>query len=427
MTDEAYIHAPRAVKSDAPTQRPALAEHVLEVWRTRMAEGMDTLITEIGLRGVEAVLEREAEEKAGVKGRHDPARTARRYGYARTYVTFGGQKVALRRPRLRTLDNTREIPLASVSLLHDGQALQSGVLEVLLGVSQRAYGQTAQVLAPCARDAYGASKTTVGRRFRAALDGIVTEMRTRRIEEEILVLYIDGIGYGEHLVLVAMGMTGDGRKEILGLESGTTEDEAACRRLLENLIARGLSPESPRLYVLDGGKGLHAAVTHVFSDRAWVQRCAAHKMRNVLGKLPEAMRPEVHRAFARALAEPNGDKAEQRLAMLARTLDAQGQGKAAASLREGLAELVTVNRLGLSKEVRRRLRTTNPIESAFSQAGRQAERVRRWQNGRQVLRWVAFGLWRVQRAFQPLLNAAQAQELRAALDRHPRPQAQRIA
>jgi len=429
MTDQSYTHSPHPVKSDSGTQprgrargdrylKDTSARSLSEDWRTLVAKGVDALITEFGLRGAEQVLEMEAEEIAGTKGKHHPGRTARRYGYARTYVAFGGRKVCLRRPRLRTVDNGQEVPLASMSFLHDSEVLRSRVLEVFLGTSQRAYRQTAQAFVETSRTEYADSKTTAGRRFRAALEPIVTEMRTRPIESEILVVYMDGIGYADHLVIAAMGMKADGTKEILGLESGTTEDEASCRRLLENLIARGLSPESPRLFVLDGGKGLHAAVTHTFGDRAYVQRCAAHKIRNVLGKLPESLHQETQRSFVQALAEGNAEKAQQRLKILVRCLKEGGHPKAAASLEEGLEELVTVNRLGLTRSVRRLLRTTNPIESAFSQAGRQAERVRRWQNGRQVLRWVAFGLWRVRRAFQPLLNSAQVEALRISLGTH---------
>ena len=426
MTDEAYVSRPEPVKPPTRAERRRMAREaraaaglgaviVLENWRSLLIKSVDSLVTEIGFRGVEAILEMDATDMAGEKGKHNPSRTARRYGYARTYVSFGGRKVELRKPRLRTVDNTREVPLESVALLHDEETLRSRVLDVLVGTSQRDYSRSVHGIVETSRTEYGDSKTTAGRRFRRALDPIVGKARTRPIDQEILVVYMDGIGYGDHLVIAAMGMTGDGRKEILGLEPGTTEDTTACRRLLENLIDRGLSPEVRRLFVLDGGKGLHAAVKQVFQDRAVVQRCVQHKIRNVLEKLPESARQEVLRQFARALGEPNGEKAQQRLEMLARSLEESGYAKAAASLREGLEELVTVNRLGLSSAIRRLLRTTNPIESAFSQSGRQAARVRRWQNGRQVLRWVGFGLWRVEPAFRPLLTAQQVAELRAAL------------
>lgn len=311
-----------------------LAESLSGDWRLLVSESVDNWITEVGLRGAQQVLEMEAQEIAGVKGQHDPGRTTRRYGHARTYVVFGGRKMFLWRPRLRTVDNGREVPLESMSFLHDAEALGSRVLEVFLGTSQRDYRRSAQAFVGTHRVEYGASKTTAGRRFRKAMEPIVSEMRTRPIEQEILVVYMDGIGYGDHLVIAAMGMKADGTKEILGLESGTTEDEAACRRLLENLIARGLSPETPRLFVLDGGKGLHAAVTHTFGDRAWVQTCAAHKIRNLPGKLPESMHEETQRSFVGAFVQANGEKAKQRLKMLVRSLEEGGHPKAAASLKD---------------------------------------------------------------------------------------------
>jgi putative transposase len=213
---------------------------------------------------------------------------------------------------------------------------------------------------------------------------------------------------------VALGVDSTGRKQPLGLWEGTTENKALCTALLRNLIERGLDPEMPRLYVIDGGKGLHAAIRACFGSRALVQRCQLHKRRNVLDHLPERERVFIGRKLDKAWAEPAADRAEAALRALVKQLEVQHPG-AAASLLEGLEETLTVTRLGLPPSLVRTFKSTNPVESMNSVGRSVTGNVKRWQDGQMVLRWMAAGMLEAEKQFRRIVGYRDLHMLKQAL------------
>jgi putative transposase len=230
------------------------------------------------------------------------------------------------------------------------------------------------------------------------------------------VVFLDGFGMGEHLLVGALGVTADGTKVPLGVVEGTTENTAVCTRLVTGLRDRGLDVERGLLFVIDGGKALAAAIRGTFGPKALVQRCRRHKERNVTDHLPEAERPLVQRRLRAAWATPDPDQARAELEALARSLARQRPG-AAASLREGLAQTLTVNRLGVGGKLLQTLESTNPVESMIEIVRDHAGRVKRWSSGEMALRWAAAGMLAAQAQFRPVKGYQELPTLAAALER----------
>ena len=216
-------------------------------------------------------------------------------------------------------------------------------------------------------------------------------------------LFIDGVHFGEHVVLAAVGVDDYGEKHVLGLREGATENSAACKALLADLSERGLDTEHSLLVVIDGAKALHKAVVEVFGARALIQRCREHKKRNVSEALPERLRASVRTMMNQAYATRDAKRARRLLDNLARRLEDQHPG-ATASLREGLDETLTVIRLGLPENLERVLSSTNLIENLFSRVRDIGRRVRRWQSGTMVLRWSATGVLEAERSFRRIVG-----------------------
>ncbi len=431
--DGAYTSKTAAGKSDAKSSlsRNERRRRERERARERTGEALNAIVTlgvrdyvgEVGYGGAVLAMEDEATALCGPKGRHDPKRDATRYGHTTTSVRVMGRRVSLPRPRVRWADGRGEAHLTVLeALTHDPGDMDRVVLGAALkGVSQRGYGSVLDTVlgekAGAGRSVFGQSRSTVNRYFVAATTRIVEELAKRPLTGgSYRTIFLDGIGYAEHLVVAAVGVRDDGTKEVLGLREGSTENHGVCTALFEELIRRGLDPDVKRLFVIDGGKGLHLAVTLTFGQAAKVQRCQAHKIRNVLGQLPEDKRREVKRQLALAWRGGDAVKGEQRLWTLANRLEQEGYEKAAGSLREGLEETLTVSRLGLGRRLGGLLSTTNVIESSFSTVGRAARRVTNWQSGIQVQRWVATGLMLAEQSYRTHYTQDDMKILAAALD-----------
>lgn len=385
-------------------------------------EGLQAFSAELGLRRLEELLEEEADEVAGAaRGVHSRHRVGHRHGTTSGYVVLGGQQVSICRPRVRRLDGGGEMELPSYHAAQDPRWLEEAILMATLhGVSQRSYRTVTESLnrLPAACSSGGISKSAVGRRFIAGSQQLVEQLLGRSLQgTRYLVLYLDGVEEGGHHVIVAMGMNEAGEKRILGLWEGHTESAAVCRELLEDLQARGLCIEQGLLVVIDGGKGLAAAIQEVWGQRVLVQRCIVHKKRNVIEQLPERERPWVSRQLEAAWANPDAEQAEQALQHLANLLQEQDQEQAAASLREGMRQTLTCHKLGVEPGLRASLTNTNPLESAFSRHTAVAQRVTRWRHGAQVLRWVAAGLLDAEERFQCLKTPVALQHLGERLER----------
>lgn len=415
--------APRAERRRA--LRAARKSSQDDLRRVLYKDGALALSHQAGKNALEQLMEEDASRECGVgqKGTHSTQRTGYRNGYEVGTVFLGGQPVRVLRPRVVGVEGG-ERPIQSYQEARDPQFLnQAALTACVLGVSQRHHAELLHAAAPLGSDAGargGLSRSAIGRRFIAAADRQVKELLGRRLDERYLVVWLDGIGEGGYLAVAAVGLTDKGEKKILGLRQGSTEDATLCREFLEDLRARGLSTEHGLLFVVDGGKGINRAIREVFGQKVAVQRCRCHKKRNILDKLtlPDAERRAVERDLDEAWKSSSDTLGRARLELLARGLEARGQRQAAASLREGMREMITCVRLGIPVELNASLTNTNVIESTFSQHESTAHRVKRWQNGQQLIRWTGVALLRAEQAYGTVGDAETLRKLREALEQH---------
>ena len=326
---------------------------------------------------------------------------------------LGGEKISISKPRVRSKDGC-ELTLSTLSLFQEEDPLNKAMLERLLcGISTRKYDralEAGEIEHACT------SKSEVSRRFVTAMQTRMDEFFSRRIEEDYPVLMLDGTMLGKMTVVVAMGIASNGKKRVLGLIEGGSENQMVASALLSDLIARGLDPEIPRLFVLDGGKGLHKAVKDTFGKMAIIQRCQVHKKRNVLSHLPESEQANVGLSISRAYLEYEYDKAKTALELLAENLE-ERYPSAAVSLREGMEETLTVHRLSVPGLLRKTLSNTNAMESANGVCMSTLRRISNFRDGQMVLRHAAAGYMEAERSFRRVKGYRQIPLLTAALAR----------
>jgi putative transposase len=370
-----------------------------------------------GLACVDEVLEAERAALCGARYEHLADRQALRAGHVASSLVLGGRRVAVSRPRVRSVDGC-ELKLPSWREWSARDPLEARALEqMVLGVSTRRYARSLEPL-PAAVAARGTSKSAVSERFVYGTERKLGELLSRDLHGlKLVALMIDGVHFGEHVVLAAVGVDEGGHKHVLGLREGATENAAAVKALLADLVERGLDTGRALLVVIDGAKALHKAVAEVFGRRALIQRCREHKKRNVTEALPERLRAGVRSAMVQAYASGDAKRARRLLENLARQLEHQHPG-AAASLREGLEETLTVMRLELPENLERILSSTNLIENLFSRVREIGRRVKRWQSGTMVLRWTAAGVIEAERGFRKLAGYRALPTLVAALHTH---------
>jgi len=373
----------------------------------------DTVIG-AGLACVDEVLETERVALCGERYEHLPDRQALRAGSVASSLVLGGRRVAVQRPRARSVAG-RELGLPSWREWSARDPLeQRAVEQMVLGVSTRGYARSLEPL-PEGVAVRSISKSAVSERFVYGTERKLAELMSRDLRQlRVVALLIDGVHFGEHVVLAAVGVNEHGDKHVLGLREGATENAAAVRALLADLVERGLDPNRSLLIVIDGAKALHKAVVEVFGAHGLIQRCREHKKRNVTDALPERLRAVVRSAMNQAYATRDTKRARRLLEGLARRLEHQHPG-AASSLREGLEETLTVMRLGLPENLERVLSSTNLIENLFSRVREIGHRVKRWQSGTMVLRWTAAGVLEAERGFRKLVGYRAMPILAAAL------------
>jgi transposase-like protein len=378
---------------------------------------------EVAMASLHEMMEEDANRQCGVerKGRHSKTRMARRNGYELGTVVVGGRRVEVLRPRVVGLEGG-DLPIESYQAARNPEFLDRAALTgCLQGVSQRKHRAVLEALAPLghsAADASGLSKSVVGRRFVATADKKVEALLARPLDERFLAVWVDCVQEAGYAVVCAVGLTDTGEKKVLGLRQGSTEDTVLCREFLEGLVVRGFTAQRGVLFVIDGGKGLSRALRDVFGNNVLIQRCRIHKKRNVLEKLTlnGSERDDFERSIDALWKEPNARAALAQLELLARGLSATGQKSAAGSLREGAKEMFTCTRLGVSDELYFSLTNTNVIESAFSVYATVAARVKRWQNGRQVLRWTTMGVLEAEKTFTAVGTIPQLNRLAELLE-----------
>jgi transposase-like protein len=296
--------------------------------------------------------------------------------------------------------------------------LNERVLEqILVGVATRKYDRSLEPL-PSGVKGRGASKSAVSRRFVAETTKLLKEWAERSLAGlSIVTVMLDGIVIGEHTVLVALGMDEGGAKHILGFWEGATENAAACNALLSNLVERGLDTSRTMLFIIDGSKALAKAIRSVMGKRAKIQRCQVHKKRNVLEHLPERRRQSIGEMMETAYRCRDPKRAMDMLKKIARQLE-QKHPSAAASLREGLEETLTIKSFQLPEELERILSTTNAIENLNSVIRQIQRNVKRWRDGQMVLRWVGAALQEAERGFRRIRGYKDMPKLVAALRAH---------
>jgi putative transposase len=379
--------------------------------------GALALVQQMGLAALQEILAADAEELAGAKGKRNGKRTHNHWGTTKTPLPFGGRHIVIERPRVRQRGKRgHDVPLPVLEELKQRDAMPERVVEqILLGVSTRGYDGSLE-RAPASVRSRGTSKSSASRHLIERTTTKVADFLTRRLDElQLAAMFFDGIEVAEQTVVIALGVTIDGTKVPLGLWLGSTENSTVCTALLQNLLDRGLRVDGSILCVIDGGKGIRKALRSVLGDRAVVQRCQVHKMRNVRDHLPRSRHPYVLQQMRDAYKSRTFKTARARLRQLASWLERNGEEGAAASLREGLDETLTVLRLGLTDRLCRTFSTTNAIENLNGTLRRVTRNVKRWRGGKMIRRWMALALVAAQRKFRRVKGHADMPKLVRAL------------
>lgn len=373
------------------------------------------LCVNAGKQVLAAMMEADRVALCGARNVPDARRTAVRGGTTRSSVVLGGQRIVVTKPRARSLAYG-ELELPTFAWAADTDPLDKAtVASLAAGVSTRRYAGTLDKL-PEPDEPLSVSRSSVSRRWVALSQAQLHEWLSASIKElDLPVVMIDGIHLRDRVILVALGIDAKGNKHVLGLREGSTEATRVVASLLADLVERGLAAERMRLWVIDGGKALRRAIVQTFGACALVQRCQEHKRRNVLAHLPEDMHASVKRALKDAWSASDADLARKQLGRLASSLQARHPG-AAASLREGMEETLTVQALGITGALCRTLRTTNPIENLNGSVAHYARNVKRWGDGQMVLRWVASALSDAATRMRKLRGCGQMRGLLKALD-----------
>lgn len=415
MADRYQSRANKSMKKLEGLRRKEVAVRLplplVEVWEELQPE-VEQLTGLAGLKIIRAVIEEEVTRRVGPRHQPDPMSGCLRWGQQPGYVVFAGQKVAVERPRVRTRQG-QEVPLDSYARLqHDGRRQRAVREGIVAGLSTRNYRRAVESVL----DGYGIEKSSVSRQFVAASAAQLKKLCEKKLEDlDLVAILIDGIHLGQQVLVVALGIESSGKKQVLGLWQGATENTTVVQELLEDLVARGLHAERRYLFVIDGAKALRAGIERVFGGRAEVQRCQIHKRRNVKEHLPKSAQGDTDRRIRNAYAMTGYGEAKAELGKIFRQLE-RINPSAARSLEEGLEETLTVHRLGVGTLLRRSLANTNPIESCLSTVERVSRNVKRWRVGDHALRWTATGLLEAERKFRKVKGFRELETLQRKLN-----------
>ena len=377
-----------------------------------IAEGLQGLALEIGVEVATALLGDEVESRCGRRHERDAKRRAYRHGRQRGWIALGGAKTAIERPRVRTIEG-KEVSLSLYERMQRPGREEQVLGRIVRGVSCRNYRAVLEAI----RKSYGVSASSVSRSFVKASTARVRELAERRFEgTRFVAILIDGICFCRRSLIAAVGITERGEKRVLAVREGATENARVCTDVLEDLRDRGVDTEKRTLFILDGSKALRAAVDRVWGDRAEVQRCQQHKLRNVASYVAEHQWPDIGAAMRKAYADTSYKRAKRSLETVARWLD-RINPHAAASLREGLDETLTVTRLGLRGRLHSTFATTNIVEAIFGRVRTITGRVKRWRDGSMRQRWCVSALLHAESTCRAIKGCSDIPTLIAALDR----------
>ncbi len=383
-------------------------------------EGLLALSVGVGLGVVHELMEAEVDEVVGPKGKRNPDRVAKRHGHEDGSMTLGGRRVAVRRPRVRTADDEHELRVGSYEYFADRDPLTRAVMDrMLAGVSTRKFADVGEpVGAEVEQSSSSTGKTAVSEMFIERTRTALGELMGRRLDDvRLAVMMLDGVEIAERTHVVALGISTDGVKIPLGLWEGSAENATLARTLLADLVDRGLDPEQAILFVIDGAKALRRAIKDVFGEHALVHRCHRHKERNVTDLLPERDRPAIRDRIRAAWSLTDAELARQRLELLATELD-RSWPDAAGSLREGMADTLTLMRLGIEGQLARTLCSTNACESMIEIVRYTQRNVKRWRDGDMRKRWTAAGMLVAEQQFRRIIGYKDLAKLVIATERH---------
>ena len=409
-------------KSEFDTSALAVPEQVsvaMNEIAADLREGLLALAVGAGLQVMQQLMEADVTAACGPRGKHDRDRAATRHGTEAGSVTLGGRRVPVTRPRVRAVDGSGELPVPAYELFNSSELLGRMAMErMLAGVSTRCYPVALEPVGEQVEaDGKSTSKSAVSRKFVAMTETALADLLAADLSGlDLVAIMIDGVHFADHLCVVALGIGIDGIKHPLALVEGSTENTTLVRGLLVGLRDRRLDVTKPILAVLDGAKALSAAVREVF-DHPVIGRCQLHKIRNVQDHLPEKLRSLVGQRMRQAYHADSALQAQALLEALAAELDKTHPG-AAASLREGMAETLTVLRLGVSPTLARTLRSTNAVESMISISRDHSRNVKRWRDGQMALRWCAAGMVEAGKQFRRVNGHLHLPALQTALHRH---------
>jgi putative transposase len=373
------------------------------------------LCIDAGQQVLGAMMEQDREDLCGPRWKRDPDRRAGRAGTTKSEVTLGGRRIPVSRPRVRSKEG-EEVDLPSFAFAAKRDPLDRHALNaVACGISSRKYARSLDPLSDD-MDERSTSKSSVSRRYVAMTTKQMTTWLTTPLgDRHFPIVMIDGIHLGDHLVLIALGIDSEGKKQVLGLREGDTENSRVAKALLRDLLDRGLDPERARLFVIDGAKALSSAIRKIFGSQGVIQRCQIHKRRNILGHLPDGLHESVKAVLVEAWRLSDAKVAKRRLDRLASSLEADHPG-AAASVREGLEETLTLQSLGMGGALYRKLRSTNAIENLNGGIVMYSRNVRRWQGGSMVVRWVSAAIVEAEKKFRRVQGWRDIEKLVRALD-----------
>ena len=386
--------------------------------RDLLREGLFGLCFQVGLQEFKAMLEEDREALCGPRYKQEKGRQAYRYGYDKGTLPFGGRLLDVKKPRVRSLDG-KEIPLPTWLALAGQDPLGAHIVQqILVGVSTRDYGKSLEPL-PVGTPFRTPTKSAISRKFVARTAQEVAKYLSRSLEGlDLFAILVDGLRVWDRMILVAMGIDTKGKKHVLSVTEGTTENEGVCTDLFRDFLGRGLKTEKPILFIVDGGKGIRNAIRSVFGQWAMIQRCQVHKLRNVQDKLPKSKWPSIKSKILEAWSLMDFEEAKRKLKSLAKSLK-ENYPSAAKSILEGLDETLTLIRLGVDRKsaLGRSLMSTNIIENLNGMIRKYTKNVKRWRSGSMIIRWVATALQESEGRFRRIKGYSNIPKLLPALER----------
>lgn len=406
---------PLRVNEEISNKTPAVSLQLNKVDLDAIIKmGMQDFMFQVGMIAVQQAMEAEVETLAGPRYVRDPENPVHRWGQQQGFVYVNGQKVNTEKPRVvrKTSIKREEVELQTYKEFSKPAAMNKAIMaKVVAGVSMRDYeGTIDQVI-----EGHGVSRSAVSRRAVKESAKQLEEFYTRRFgEQEFVVIMIDGIGVGDIDNIVALGVDVWGKKQVLGIRQGATENTLVCTELLEDLVERGLPTNGNYLFVVDGAKALSKAIKKVFGLNSVIQRCQVHKRRNVSDKLPKEHQSRIDKRLAAAYGMNSLDEARKAVESVFEELIGLSE-PAAGSLEEGMEETLTVHKLGLNGDLKRILSSTNCIESMFSMSRRYKRNVKKWKNSAHVERTLVVTLLEAERRFRRVRGYRELKELQSKI------------